>query len=318
MNGKFWNKKKVIVTGGTGFLGKHLIPKLESLKADVFIPTHKDFDLRKEDDVDRLFKSFKPEIFIHMAVHDGGIGYMKIHPGNIFFDNVMMNTLVLEKSRQYKIDKFIGIGTVCSYPKVTPVPFKEENLWDGYPEETTAPYGLAKKMMLVQTQVYRQQYDFNGVHLLLANMYGPHDDFNKKTSHVIPSLINRFTEAVEKNKKEVIVWGSGKASREFLYVDDAAMSIILASEKYNKSDPVNVGSGFEIKIKDLVELIADQIGFNGDIVWDKNKPDGQQKRCLDISRAKKEFSFKAKIDFKKGIKKTVDWYNSQKSLEKIE
>lgn len=312
MNEKFWNKKKVIVTGGAGFLGKHLIPKLESANADVFIPRSEDYDLRNEKDVDRLFKNFKAELVIHMAVHGGGIGYMKSHPGSIFYDNMMMNAVVLEKSRQYNVDKFVGIGTVCSYPKFTLVPFKEDNLWDGYPEETNAPYGLAKKMMLVQTQGYKQQYNFNGVHLLLVNMYGPHDDFNEKTSHVIPALIKKFTHAVENDEKEVVVWGTGKASREFLYVEDAATAIILASEKYNKSDPANVGSGFEIKIKDLVELIAGQIGFDGRIVWDKSKPDGQPKRCLDISRAKKEFGFKAKTDFKEGIKKTIDWYNSTK------
>jgi GDP-L-fucose synthase len=238
---------------------------------------------------------------------------MRKHSGSIFYDNIMMDTLVIEKSLRYGIKKFVGIGTVCSYPKFTPVPFKEENLWDGYPEETNAAYGLSKKMMLVQTQAYREEYGFNGVHLLLVNMYGPYDDFNLETSHVIPALIRKFVEAIENNKKEVEVWGTGKASREFLYVEDAARGIILATEKYNKSEPVNIGAGFEIKIKDLVELIPELMGFKGEIKWDTTKPDGQPRRCLDVSRAKEEFGFEAKVDFREGLERTIKWYKSQLS-----
>lgn len=308
MDSNFWRGKKVMITGGAGFLGGHLVPELRLLGADIFVPARKDFDLRKENDVNRLFDCFSPEIVIHAAVHGGGIGYMKKHPGSIFYDNIMMDTLVLEKSCKYNVTKFVGIGTVCSYPKFTPVPFKEENLWDGYPEETNAPYGLAKKMMLVQTQSYRDEYGFNGIHLLLVNMYGPRDDFNPQTSHVIPALILKFVEAVKDNKKEVIVWGTGEASREFLYVEDAVNGVILAIEQYNKSEPVNIGSGYEIKIKDLVGIIAKITSFDGEIIWDTAKPDGQPRRRLDTSRAEKEFGFKGKTDFKTGLKKTIDWF----------
>jgi GDP-L-fucose synthase len=312
----FWAGKKVLVTGGAGFLGKHLLPMLKSNGADVFIPRSKNFDLRKEGNVDRLFKQYSPEIVIHLAAHGGGIGHMRKHPGSIFNDNIMMDTLVIEKSREYEVNKFVGIGTVCSYPKFTPIPFKEEDLWNGYPEETNAAYGLSKKMMLVQTQAYGEEYGFNGIHLLLVNMYGPYDDFNLETSHVIPALIRKFTEAVETNKKEVAVWGSGKASREFLYVEDAARGIILAAERYNKPGPVNLGAGFEIKIKDLVELIAEIVGFEGEIRWDTTKPDGQPRRCLDVGRAKEEFGFEAKVDFREGLERTIEWYKYKSQLSK--
>ena len=312
MGGDFWPGKKVLITGGAGFLGKHLAPMLNSNGAKVFIPRSKNYDLRKEDDVDRVFKQYRPEIVIHMAAHGGGIGHMRKHPGSIFYDNIMMDTLVLEKSRECNVNKFVGIGTVCSYPKFTSVPFKEEDLWNGYPEETNAAYGLSKKMMLVQTQAYREEYGFNGIHLLLVNMYGPYDDFNLETSHVIPALIRKFIEAVSNNKKEVEVWGTGKASREFLYVEDAARAISLATEKYNKPESVNIGAGFEIKIKDLVELIAELTGFKGEIVWDTSKPDGQPRRCLDVSKAKEEFGFEAKVDFREGLKKTIEWYKNER------
>jgi len=313
MRENFWTEKKVLVTGGAGFLGKHLVPMLKSIGADVFVPRSKNFDLRKEKDIDRLFKQNSPEIVIHMAAHGGGIGHMRKHPGSIFYDNLMMNTLLIEASLRYCINKFVGIGTVCSYPKFTSTPFKEEDLWNGYPEETNAAYGLSKKMMLVQTQAYREEYGFNGIHLLLVNMYGPYDDFNLETSHVIPALIRKFIEALEDNKKEVVVWGTGKASREFLYVEDAARGIILAAEKYNKPEPVNIGTGFEIKIKDLVELIAELAGFKGEIRWDTTKPDGQPRRCLDVGRAKEEFGFEARTDFREGLEKTIEWYKSQLS-----
>jgi GDP-L-fucose synthase len=312
MRGDFWPGEKVLITGGAGFLGKHLVPMLKSNGAGVFIPRSKNFDLRKEEDIDRLFKQYCPEIVIHMAAHGGGIGHMRKHPGSIFYDNLMMNTLIIEKSLRYGIKKFVGIGTVCSYPKFASVPFKEEDLWNGYPEETNAAYGLSKKMMLVQTQAYREEYGFNGIHLLLVNIYGPYDDFNLETSHVIPALIRKFTDAVENNKKEVEVWGTGKASREFLYVEDAARGIILATEKYNTPEPVNIGAGFEIKIKDLTKLIAELAGFKGAIRWDTSKPDGQPRRCLDVSRAKVEFGFEAKVGFREGLERTIEWYKENK------
>lgn len=308
MADNFWAGKKVLVTGGGGFLGKHLVPMLKSREADVIVPRSKNFDLRKEENVDRLFKQYCPEIVIHLAAHGGGIGHMRKHPGSVFYDNLMMDTLIIEKSFRYDIKKFVGIGTVCSYPKFTSTPFKEEDLWDGYPEETNAAYGLSKKMMLVQTQAYRDEYGFNGIHLLLVNMYGPYDDLNLETSHVIPALIQKFIDAVENNKREVEVWGTGNASREFLYVEDAAEGILLAAERYDKPEPVNIGRGFEIKIKDLVELIAELTGFKGKIKWDATKPDGQPRRCLDVTKAKKEFGFEAKMNFREGLKKTIEWY----------
>jgi GDP-L-fucose synthase len=312
MTDNFWTEKKILVTGGAGFLGKHLVPMLKYNGAEVFIPRSKNFDLRKESDIDHLFKQNCPEIVIHMAAHGGGIGHMRKHPGSIFYDNIIMNTLVIEKSLRYGIKKFVGIGTVCSYPKFTSIPFKEEDLWNGYPEETNAAYGLSKKMMLVQTQAYREEYGFNGIHLLLVNMYGPYDDFNLETSHVIPALIRKFTVAVRNNKKEVEVWGTGKATREFLYVEDAARGIILATERYNKPDPVNLGSGFEISIKELVDLIVEIAGFDGEIIWDTSKPDGQPRRCLDVSRAKEEFGFEAKVGFREGLERTIEWYKKNR------
>lgn len=308
MDKTFWINKKVLITGGAGFLGKSLAPVLKSMEAELFIPRSKDFDLREKNDVLRLFEKVHPEIVIHLAVHGGGIGYMRQNPGAIYYDNIMMNSLIVEYSRIYEVEKFVGIGTVCSYPKFTPVPFKEEDLWNGYPEETNAPYGLTKKMMLVQTQAYRQQYGFNGIHLLLVNMYGPHDDFSLESSHVIPALINKFTDAVKKNKKEVVVWGTGMASREFLYVDDAADAVILASEKYDKPDPVNIGAGSEITIRDLVEIMVELTGFKGNVIWDKTKPDGQPRRKLDTSKAETEFGFRAKTSFYDGLKETLSWY----------
>ena len=301
------NNKKILVSGGKGFLGSALTPLLKEKGAVPFVFSSKDYDLREQNDVKRLFNDVNPDIVIHLAVDGGGIGYMKQHPGSIYYNNIMMNTLIQEESRKKGIEKFVGIGTVCSYPKFTPVPFKENNLWEGYPEETNAPYGLAKKMMMVQSQSYNVQYGFNAIHLLPVNLYGPRDDFDLNNSHVIPALIRKCLDAKEKSE-DLILWGTGKASREFLYVGDAARGIVLATENYAKAFPVNLGSGMEITIKDLAEKIKELTGFNGKITWDTTKPDGQPRRCLDVSKAKKEFGFVAKTDFDEGLKKTIGWF----------
>ena len=305
--------KKILVTGGKGFLGSSLIPMLEEEGADVYTFDSKDYDLRKEKDIKSALDFIKPEIIIHLAANAGGIGYNQVNPGSLFYDNLVMNTHLMEQSRLKGIEKFVSVGIVCSYPKNTPVPFKEEDLWNGYPEETNAPYGLAKKMMLVQGQAYRQQYGFNAIHLMPVNLYGVRDDFNPNSSHVIPALIKKFVEAKENSLDEVVLWGTGSASREFLYVDDASRGIILATKYYDKPDPVNLGVGSEIKIKDLAFKIKDIVGYDGKIVWDTTKPDGQPRRCLDTSLAEKEFGFKAVVDFDKGLKKTIDWYISNKN-----
>jgi len=309
MTKDFWNNKRVTVTGGAGFLGSHLVNdlKLKGCK-DIFVPLIEEYDLTDKDHVIRMYKEASPDIVIHLAAVVGGIGANMSNPGRYFYENIMMGVQLIEQARQFGIEKFVALGTICAYPKFAPIPFKEEDLWNGYPEETNAPYGLAKKMMLVQSQAYRQQYGFNSIFLLPVNLYGPGDNFDTKSSHVIPALIRKCVEAVNENKKEIVVWGTGKASREFLYVKDAAEGILLAAEKYNKSDPVNLGTGFEITIKDLVELICKHTGFVGDIIWDRTKPDGQPRRCLDISKAKNEFDFIAKTNFCDGIKRTVDWY----------
>jgi GDP-L-fucose synthase len=308
LNKDFWHGKKIMVTGGAGFLGKHLVPLIRGAGAEIFVPRSKEYDLRKERDVESLFGDFSPEIVIHAAVHGGGIGHMKMHPGSIFYDNITMNTFMLEYSRLNKVSKFIGIGTVCSYPKFSPIPFREKNLWDGYPEETNAPYGLAKKMMLEQTKAYFSEYGFKSIHLLLVNMYGPYDDFDPEVSHVIPALIKKIKEAITANKDEIVMWGTGEPSREFLYAGDAARAIILAAEKYEKPEPVNVGAGFEIKIKKTVDIIAELMGYKGKIIWDASRPDGQPRRMLDVSKAEKEFGFKAETPFEEGLKKTIEWY----------
>jgi len=301
--------KRIIVTGGAGFLGKHLVKKLIERgvpKENIFVPNFKEYDLRKEQDIKRMFSDFKADIVIHLAAKVGGIGFNREKPGELFYDNLIMGIQVMEQARLNNIEKFVALGTICAYPKFTPVPFKEKDLWNGYPEETNAPYGLAKKMLLVQSQAYRQQYGFNSIFLLPVNLYGPGDNFDPSSSHVIPALIKKCVDAKEK----INVWGTGKASREFLYVEDAAEGIILATEKYNKSEPVNLGAGFEITIKDLVEKIAKLTGFKGKIEWDHSKPDGQPRRMLDVSKAKKEFNFTAKTNFDKGLKKTIEWYKN--------
>jgi GDP-L-fucose synthase len=300
-----------LVTGGAGFLGSKIVEKLKKRGVKkIIVPRSAEFDLRDPEVCKKIVKGV--DIVIHGAAKVGGIGYNLEHPGELFYDNLLMGVQLLEEARKAKVEKFVGIGTVCAYPKIIPIPFKEEDLWDGYPEETNAPYGLAKKMLLVQSQAYRSQYDFNSVYLLPVNLYGPGDNFNPSSSHVIPALIKKFVDAVEQNLNEVVIWGSGKATREFLYVDDAAEAIVLATEKYNGSEPVNIGSSFEISIKELSNLIKDIIGFKGKIVWDKSKPDGQPRRKLNVSRAKKEFGFVSKVTFKKGLKETIDWYKNER------
>lgn len=301
--------KRILVTGGAGFLGKHLVSQLEKRGCrNIFIPRSKDYDLVRMECVKKVYKDARPDIVIHLAAKVGGIGANRDNPGKFFYDNLMMGAQLMEVGRKVGIEKFVAVGTICSYPKFTPVPFKEENLWNGYPEETNAPYGLAKKMLLVQSQAYRQQYGFNSIFLLQVNLYGPKDNFNPETSHVIPALIKKCVDAVRENDDIITVWGSGNPTREFLYVEDAAEGIILATEKYNKPEPVNLGAGFEISIKDLVKLIVKLTGFKGEIVWDKTKPDGQPRRYLDTTKARKEFGFKAKMPLKEGLLKTIKWY----------
>jgi GDP-L-fucose synthase len=301
--------KKILVTGGAGFLGSSLVQKLRGRgvsKENVRIPRSKDMDLRRWENCVKVVKDV--DIVIHLAARVGGIGYNQAYPATLFYDNAVMGIQMMEAARQEIVEKFVALGTVCAYPKLTRVPFKEEDLWAGYPEETNAPYGLAKKMLLVQSQTYRRQYGFNVIFLLPVNLYGPGDNFDLDSSHVIPALIRKFIEAVRDNREEVEVWGTGEVSREFLYVDDAAEAIVLATERYNKPDPVNIGAGFEIAIKDLVKLITEFTGFKGEIRWDATKPDGQPRRRLDVSKAKNEFGFEAKVDFREGLKRTIEWY----------
>jgi GDP-L-fucose synthase len=304
--------KKVIVTGGDGFLGKFVVKKLEQESCgSIFVPKKADYDLRDIEAVVRMYKDAEADIVIHLAAVVGGIGANRENPGSFFYDNIIMGVQLMEQARLNDIDKFVAIGTVCSYPKFTEVPFKEEDLWNGYPEETNAPYGLAKKMLLVQSQAYRDQYGFDSIFLLPVNLYGPGDNFELKSSHVIPALIRKFYLAKIKGSSEVEVWGTGKATREFLYVGDCAEAIVLATENYYKPHPINIGAGFEISIEDLAGKIRDIIGFDGKISWDKSKPDGQPRRCLDTSKAFKEFGFRAKTSFDEGLRKTVDWYKNK-------
>ncbi|MFX0140230.1 MAG: GDP-L-fucose synthase family protein [Candidatus Hodarchaeota archaeon] len=305
------SKKRITITGGKGFLGTHLVHKLREERGfkNVHIADLPEYDLRILENIKKMYQEQNPDIVIHLAAVVGGIGANRESPGRFFYDNAIMGIQLMHEAYLRKIEKFVALGTICAYPKYTPVPFKEENLWNGYPEETNAPYGLAKKMLLVQAQAYRQQYGFNCIYLLPVNLYGPGDNFDPETSHVIPALIKKCIDAKEAGHEYVEVWGTGEASREFLYVEDAAEAIILAAEKYNKPDPVNIGAGFEIKIKDLVELIAKLTAFKGKTKWDSSKPDGQPRRMLDVSEAKREFGFKATTGFKQGLKKTIEWYN---------
>src|SRR3989338_5317331 len=307
--------KKILVTGGRGFLGKHVVSALQKhgvLNKNLYVPSSKQCDLRKVSDCEATVKN--KDVVIHLAANIGGIGYNKNYPGTLFYENTIMGIQLMEAARLAGVKKFVTIGTVCEYPKNTAVPFNEESLWHGYPDETTAPYGLAKKALLVQGQAYRAQYNFNSIHVLPVNLYGPYDhfeDFGKEKSHVIPALIKKVLDAKQHKDDHVIVWGSGRATREFIYVEDAAKGIIFATINYNKPEPVNIGTGKETKIKDVVKLISKIIGYQGVIVWDKTKPDGQPRRALDVSKAKKEFNFTAKTDLKTGLGKTINWYLKQ-------
>ena len=313
-------EKRINITGGKGFLGTHLMHKMkEKGYKNLYIADIPEYDLVKLEDIKRMYDDSKPDIVIHLAARVGGIGFNQENPATLFYENLMMGIQILHEGYLRKIEKFVAIGTICAYPKFTPVPFKEEDLWNGYPEETNAPYGLAKKMMLVQSQAYRQQYGFNSIFLLPVNLYGPGDNFDPRSSHVIPALIKKCIDAmsnnefrITNNEPQITVWGTGKATREFFYVEDAAEAIILAMERYNKSGPVNIGAGFEISIKELVELIVELTDFKGRIVWDKTRPDGQPRRMLDTSKAEKEFGFKAKTGFEEGLKKTIEWYRDRR------
>lgn len=303
----YWEGKKVVVTGGSGFLGSYVVKELQSRGcSDILIPRSSDYDLRTVEDCTRVVKG--ADVVIHLAANVGGIGYNRDFPGTLFYDNLLMGVHMMEESRKAGVKKFVAIGTICAYPKFAPVPFKEDDLWDGYPEETNAPYGLAKKMMLVQSTAYRDQYGFNSIFLLPVNLYGPGDNFEPGSSHVIPALIKKFVEAKTNNESSVTVWGTGSATREFCYVEDAAEGIVLATEKYDKSEPVNIGAGFEISIKDLASKIKELVGYTGEIVWDKSKPDGQPRRMLDTTRAEREFGYKSTTQFDQGLKETIEWY----------
>ncbi len=310
----FWKDKRVVVTGGAGFLGSYVVEKLRGRGCpNIFVPRSQKYDLRDRDAIIRLYGDANPQVVIHLAAVVGGIGANRANPGRFFYDNAIMGIQLMEYARQFGVEKFVEVGTVCAYPKFAPVPFKESDLWNGYPEETNAPYGLAKKMMLVQAQAYRQQYDFNAIYLLPVNLYGPGDNFDLHTSHVIPALIRKLIEAKGEGRDEVVLWGDGSPTREFLYVEDAAEGILLATERYSGAEPINLGSGEEISIKELAQMIAQEVGYTGRFMWDTTQPNGQPRRCLDVTSAKEFFGFQASHPLRAGVKKTVTWLLSHRS-----
>jgi len=309
----FWKTQRVLVTGGAGFLGSFVVEKLQARGCQhIFVPRRKDYDLTQIEAVRKVYRDSGPDLVIHLAAVVGGIGANRMNPGKFFYENAIMGLQMMEEARQTNVEKFVAIGTICAYPKFTPVPFREEDLWNGYPEETNAPYGLAKKMMLVQSQAYREQYGFNSIFLLPVNLYGPRDNFDLETSHVIPALIRKCLEAKERGEDHIVAWGDGSPTREFLYVEDAAEGILLGAERCNSSEPVNLGSGLEIRIKDLTETIARLTGYSGQIIWDTSRPNGQPRRALDIGKAERLFGFKAGMPFEEGLRKTIKWYKVNK------
>ncbi len=313
MGSDFWLQRRIAVTGGSGFLGHHLLGRLATVGArDIVAPGRAEYDLRHGDEIKRFYDEIKPEVVIHLAATVGGIGANREHPAEFFYDNLMMGTQLLHEGWRAGIQKFVAMGTICAYPKNTPIPFREEDLWSGYPEETNAPYGLAKKMLLVQSDSYRREYGFNSIFLMPVNLYGPGDNFDPNSSHVIPAIIKKCVDAVETGAEEIVAWGDGSPTREFLFVEDAAEAIASATERYDRSDPVNLGSGFEISIRELTEKIAELAGFNGRIRWDTSQPNGQPRRRLDTSRAEELFGFRAHTEFDDGLRRTVDWYLSER------
>jgi GDP-L-fucose synthase len=310
---KFWENKRVCITGGDGFLGSFVQKTLKDRGAkDLFIPLIEEYDLTDINDIRRMLDTAKPDVIIHLAALAGGIGANRARPAEFFYKNLMMGVPLMHEAWEKGVEKFVAIGTICAYPKFTPVPFQEENLWDGYPEETNAPYGLAKKMLLVQAQAYREQYEFNAIYLLPVNLYGPRDNFNLETSHVIPALIRKMIDAKDRGEEEVVLWGDGSPTREFFFAGDAARGIVMAAERYNGIEPVNLGAGMEISIQDLALLIASLSGYSGQIIWDSSKPNGQPRRALDTKRAKEYFGFEAEMVFEEGLKRTIDWYQEHK------